>query len=170
MALRVPEWAADVRASIDGSPLDTATADGYLRIHRTWPAGTTLVLELGMPARLVAADPRVDAVRGCAALARGPLVYCLEDADLPPGVALDDVRLDPAAPPVAVARDDLLDVPVVIRAQANVRQAGPVLYSAWPVAPGRATPVQVTAIPYYRWANREPGAMRVWVPLDEPSG
>jgi DUF1680 family protein len=23
-----------------------------------------------------------------------------------------------------------------------------------------------TAIPYYLWANREPGAMRVWVPED----
>jgi hypothetical protein len=63
LALRVPTWAADVHASIDGEALETATTDGYLRVHRTWPAGTTLVLELGMPARLLAADPRVDAVR-----------------------------------------------------------------------------------------------------------
>ena len=25
-------------------------------------------------------------------------------------------------------------------------------------------PVALTAIPYYAWANREPGAMRVWIP------
>ncbi|MEU1791589.1 hypothetical protein ABZ553_38080 [Streptomyces sparsogenes] len=32
-----------------------------------------------------------------------------------------------------------------------------------PAAP--AEPVRVTAIPYYAWANREAGAMRVWLPV-----
>jgi DUF1680 family protein len=27
--------------------------------------------------------------------------------------------------------------------------------------------VALTAIPYYAWANREPGAMRVWIPRAE---
>jgi DUF1680 family protein len=26
------------------------------------------------------------------------------------------------------------------------------------------TPVELTAIPYYAWANREDGSMRVWLP------
>jgi DUF1680 family protein len=34
-----------------------------------------------------------------------------------------------------------------------------------PSAPRR--PVALTAIPYYAWANREPGAMRVWIPGGE---
>ena len=29
---------------------------------------------------------------------------------------------------------------------------------------GPRRPVELTAIPYYAWANREPGAMRVWIP------
>ncbi|NUS84004.1 MAG: hypothetical protein HOY75_15000, partial [Streptomyces sp.] len=33
-----------------------------------------------------------------------------------------------------------------------------------PHAPA-AEPVRVTAIPYYAWANREAGAMRVWIPV-----
>lgn len=30
--------------------------------------------------------------------------------------------------------------------------------------------IEARAIPYYAWANRDPGAMRVWIPqgLDEP--
>jgi DUF1680 family protein len=24
--------------------------------------------------------------------------------------------------------------------------------------------VELTAVPYYAWANRDPGAMRVWIP------
>jgi len=165
LALRIPGWCAGVRASIDGSPIDVDVDDGYLRVHRSWPSGTSLVLELDMPARLIAAHPRVDAVRGCVAFARGPLVYCVEQTDLEADVALDDVRVDGAAPPVAVARDDVLDVPVVIRARAVVASAPPALYPDW-AGPGDASaPFELTAIPYYRWANREPGPMRVWVPI-----
>jgi hypothetical protein len=29
-------------------------------------------------------------------------------------------------------------------------------------------PVELTAIPYYAWANRGAGAMRVWVPRASP--
>jgi hypothetical protein len=39
---------------------------------------------------------------------------------------------------------------------------------AWPFEPGRTDQVgdevEITAIPYYAWANREVGAMRVWLP------
>jgi DUF1680 family protein len=28
--------------------------------------------------------------------------------------------------------------------------------------------VDATLIPYLVWSNREPGAMRVWIPLGEP--
>ena len=38
-----------------------------------------------MPPRLTVPDPRIDAVRGCVAIERGPLVYCIETADLPAG-------------------------------------------------------------------------------------
>ncbi|HXG39318.1 MAG TPA: hypothetical protein VNJ28_00110 [Candidatus Limnocylindrales bacterium] len=46
-----------------------------------------------MLVRIVEADPRIDAVRGCLALERGPLVYCVEGADLPPGTELEEVEL-----------------------------------------------------------------------------
>jgi DUF1680 family protein len=26
--------------------------------------------------------------------------------------------------------------------------------------------VRITAVPYYAWANREPGPMRVWLQID----
>ncbi|MDX6344800.1 MAG: hypothetical protein QOH87_4938, partial [Trebonia sp.] len=41
--------------------------------------------------------------------------------------------------------------------------------AAAPVPPGpddRA--VTVTAIPYFQWDNRGPGAMRVWIPAGPP--
>jgi uncharacterized protein len=168
LALRVPAWCAATRAWVDGAPIDVEVVDGYLRVHRAWAAGASVVLDLDMPARLIAAHPRVDAVRGCVALARGPIVYCLEQADLD-GVDLDDVRLDPSVAPRIVKRDDVLDVPIVITAQGTVPGRGRTeLYSDWDLrAADASTPVELTAIPYYRWANREPGPMRVWVPATE---
>jgi hypothetical protein len=35
--------------------------------------------------------------------------------------------------------------------------------------PGAVT-ATVSTIPYFLWANRAPGPMRVWIPLAEPAG
>ena len=92
-------------------------------------------------------------MRGCVAFERGPLVYCVESADLPAGAELEDLALGPgAASRSRSPRPDLgdgvvgIDVPVVPRSAGRRRQ---------PCA---------GAIPYYAWANRGVGGMRVWIP------
>ena len=62
-----------------------------------------MILDLALDVRLTRADPRVDADRGCVALERGPLVYCLEAVDHP-GQRLDDLVLLPDRE-TAVVRD-----------------------------------------------------------------
>jgi DUF1680 family protein len=158
LALRVPGWCAE--ATVD----DTSAQNGYVEIHRSWQPGDRITLSLDMPPRLVTAHPRVDAVRGAAALVRGPVVYCLEQADVPlTGVLVDDLELDPAGPVTVAAGAG----PVNLRVPVQVRDAtAPALYRDLPAA--RATPAMsftATAIPYFLWANRAPGAMRVWIPL-----
>jgi DUF1680 family protein len=164
LALRVPHWCAAFAATVDGEPVTAPVRDGYLRLSRDWPASSTVVLDLDMPPRLVAAHPYVDAVRGCVALARGPLVYCLEQADLPGGAALADVRLDPSAGLGLAPAPDLPHGALAVTAEAYLRPPpSPALYAdphAGP--PGRR--IGVTAIPYHLWGNRADGAMRVWIP------
>jgi DUF1680 family protein len=104
-----------------------------------------------MPVRVTEPDPRVDAVRGCVAVERGPLVYCVETADAPPGVELEDLRWDGRRQPVEVARPDIADGVVGV--------AVPVVHVAQPDAE-----LTAGAIPYYAWANRRPEGMRVWIP------
>ena len=64
-------------------------------------------LTLEMPPRVTAPDDRIDAVRGCVALERGPLVYCVESADLPPGTELETVALIPDGALSTLPRPDI---------------------------------------------------------------
>jgi uncharacterized protein len=147
--LRIPAWCE--RYSVN---VDAVEEDGYLRITGE---STMVVLELDMPARVVAAHPHVDAVRGCVALARGPLVYCIEQADLPQDVVLEDVRVDPTAP-LHVSTN-------AITAEGSVSRSTVDLYHGYTASAEPSNPLTVTAVPYFLWGNRTPGAMRVWIPI-----
>lgn len=125
-----------------------------------------------MPARLTEADSRIDAVRGCLAIERGPLVYCVEQADLPRDIGLDQIVLAREAGLGEVGRPDLLGGVVAVEA-AGIR-AGDAPPTGWPYSeahenrkPLRRAGVPLTAIPYFAWANRGDGAMRVWIPAEE---
>jgi DUF1680 family protein len=155
LSLRVPGWCQDVR--LDGEPVES---DGYVRVRRDWSGGATVTLDLPMTPRVVRPHPRIDAVRGCVAITRGPLVYCVEQADLPAGVTLEDVRIDPAAP---VAVDRLPDIPVALKVGGAVEPpTSDQLYRTSAEDPGE--PLALTAVPYFLWGNRTPGPMRVWIP------
>lgn len=171
LSLRIPQWCREFRVRCGELTYDQTDApvdEGWLRIARTWAPGDQVVLELGLEPRLTAGDPRVDAVRGCAAIERGPLVYCLEEADHPGG-GLDDLVLDPSRALAAKHRPDLLGGVTTVVAAGRRREIpdagwwpyGPASGDASPTA---GEPVELTAIPYYAWANRQDGAMRVWLP------
>ncbi|MBP2330367.1 DUF1680 family protein [Kibdelosporangium banguiense] len=157
LALRIPGWAAD--AQLDGEPVDTN--DGYVRLQRDWSAGVTVTLDLPMPARIVRPHPRIDAVRGCVAVTRGPLVYAVEQSDLPEDVVLEDVRIGPAAP---ITAGNLPDIPVSLIVGGSIEQStSDALYSGH--AESHGEPSELVAIPYFLWGNRKPGPMRVWIPV-----
>lgn len=170
LTLRIPAWTTEYTISVNGEPVDSTVEDGWLRIGRAWQAGDTVRLDLAMPARLTAADPRVDTARGCLAIERGPLVYCVEQADLPAGVRLDDLVLAADAPLTTENRPDLLGGVIAVNGTARVRDRA-AQADWWPYAPagarsGHGAPIPFTAVPYHLWGNRAAGAMRVWLPTD----
>jgi DUF1680 family protein len=156
LSLRVPRWCRSAILTGPDGPL--APSAGAAELSRRWTAGDTVVLDLDLPVRVVEPHPRVDAVRGCVAVERGPLVYCLESADLPPGTELEDLYLDPSREPATVPRPDIGDAVVGVSLPVVGRPAG----SGTPEAGGAGT--SAGAIPYFAWANRGAGAMRVWIP------
>ncbi|MCI3274361.1 glycoside hydrolase family 127 protein [Streptomyces cylindrosporus] len=168
LSLRIPQWCRHFRVRCGDETYDSPVVeDGWLRLERTWAPGDRVVLELALEPRLTAADPRVDAVRGCVAIERGPLVFCLEQVDHPGG-GLDDIVLDTTRPLAVKHRPDLLGgVTTVVAAgrRRAVPDAGWWPYTTADRAPRQdGDPVELTAIPYYAWANRQDGAMRVWLP------
>ena len=88
-------------------------------------------------------------MRGCVAIERGPLVYCLEPEDQPAGVLIDSLRIDPYGMK-SIDQPRLLGGVRVVKAEGHTTPNG--------------APVMIGATPYYAWANRGQGAMRVWIP------
>ncbi|WP_344043631.1 glycoside hydrolase family 127 protein, partial [Saccharothrix xinjiangensis] len=159
LSLRVPGWCASAQIHVDGAEVDVEPEDGYLRLRRDWSAGATVVLDLDMPVRVVRPHPRIDAIRGCVALTRGPLVYCVEQADLPTDIVLEDVRIDPINPAITGLRGS----PQALTVRGAV-EPPPTDKLYTDAVPATSSPITFAAVPYFLWGNRTPGPMRVWMP------
>jgi hypothetical protein len=169
LMLRVPAWCEEGTAiEVNGESVDAELFPGsYANIRRTWCSGDTINLHLPMPVRRVECHPYVAENAGRVALMRGPLLYCAEQTDNP-GVDLRDLLLESREPTVCFEPDLLGGVAVV---QGEARSAAPGegwedhLYRTVRPREGdkRTVATRVTVVPYYAWANREPGAMRVWL-------
>jgi uncharacterized protein len=168
LALRVPHWAEQPTLTVNGTPVDTALTDGWWVVSREWNGGDEVVLVLPLEPRFTVADPRLDVARGAVAIEYGPLVYCLEAVDNP-GHRLDDLTVDIAVAPKVGPVNDSLGGVATIRTAGRVRPRTSASWWPYTSADARARDelgesVALTAVPYYAWGNREPGAMRIWVP------
>ncbi len=137
LSLRVPAWAGEAVLADRGHRRPVRA--GYATVDAEWAVGDEVRLELTVRPRWTEPDPHVDAVRGCVAVERGPLVYCLESTDQ--DTDLSEVRADPGA---AIAEDGI----------ARALGGAPLL-----------TTDGLTFIPYHAWGNRGLATMRVWVPV-----
>jgi hypothetical protein len=160
LKLRVPGWAKSAIATINGRPIALAPARGYATIAREWRAGDVVALDLPMPAERLYAHPDVRTDVGRVALRRGPLIYCVEEADNPGG-PVQRLTL-PREAPITVERASGFAGATTLKAPAKALASadGDALYSTRPPAARDAT---LTALPYFLWANRQPGSMEVWI-------
>ena len=163
LKLRIPGWSSGANVLVNGETVDVGAAvNGYLTINRTWNKGDVVNLDLPMPAVRLYAHPGVIMDAGRVALKRGPLVYCVEEADNPGG-RVQRFKLPRGAELKTETRADLFDGVVTLRADAmTIDEADwQSLYRTQPPQEKQAT---LTALPYYLWANRGQGSMMVWVP------
>lgn len=170
MALRIPAWGSGAILQVNGMPqAGELPAGRYFTLRRTWQIGDVVTLELPMQPHLVEAHPMVSDLRGMRAIERGPLVYCLEEADQPAGLEMAQIAFPPHTSLAAHKRADLLGGVVVVEGQALKVELEPwqgKLYRRVECGQPERVPVNFTAIPYFAWANRGTGKMRVWLPSD----
>lgn len=163
--VRVPGWARGAGVRVNGGELeDGVRAGSYVLINRLWEEGDVIEVKLPMEARWMEAHPYVEETLDCVAVKRGPLVYCLESADLPEGVGVMEVGMDVATVLNPEFEADLLGGVVVLEGRGVYRPEGDWqgrLYRDLETVRGES--VWVRLVPYYAWGNRGEGEMTVWM-------
>ena len=191
LRLRIPLWAGGARIAVNGKAFSGPVRPGeYAAVRRRWSPGDVVELTLPLAVRLLEAHPNVEGLRGKVAVARGPVLYCLElpvneggRASWQRGVFLpENVGLTPRPGQGPLSGLTVLTGKALTRAgkdrfaleirgrsaAANADAWGDRLYR--PMQPRklpavREGTVDITLIPYHAWANRGRSYMEVWIPL-----
>jgi DUF1680 family protein len=163
VSLRIPGWCRSWTLSVNGQSDDGAirASNGYVTLRRIWKQGDIIELELAMKAERMKAHPRVRENAGKVAIQRGPLVYCLEEADN--GGNLAGIMLPPNTEFQEEYVEGLLGGIYVIRSQAFREDESFWKDSLYQSSEMPVTPTVVSALPYAYWGNRGLGEMQVWI-------
>ena len=163
IAVRISGWCRGYELKVNGESVSSEPVRGYVSLNRVWREEDMVELNLKMPVTLMRANPAVRADTGKLCVVRGPLVYSLEEADN--GKDLHLLRLPLQTAFEVHDEPQLLGGIRTIRCNAFRRSksfAEGQLYA--PVCGAEEmTETQLTWIPYFAWANREPGEMAVWI-------
>ena len=166
--LRIPGWAASAEISVNGKKENIAVNSGtYTELTQKWKKGDRIELTLPMEALLVEANPLVEEVRNQIAVKRGPVVYCIESADIPDNRSIFDYSIPANTPFIAkavtIANSKLYALEAEVMLTPNESWIGQ-LYR--PINTKKET-VQLQMVPYYAWGNRGKGDMSVWLPVSK---
>ncbi len=170
LMFRIPSWTDSYTIQINGKQFTSEiskpkypgsdsveTASGinpyhsfYLPIHPPRPEGwrkeDTIEFEFGMPIRVLKPHKKVKAVKNMVAIARGPLLYCIEEADNP-GMNLQKIRIDEKTIKMA-EKSDIGNEAVSLECLTSNGE-------------------RIRLIPYYLWGNRSTGRMLVYFALEK---
>ena len=161
----VGESAGDTSYGCGKSGVTAVTyRDGYLYIEGIWQ-DDEIILEMDMPVRILEADTRVRENTGKVAIARGPIVYCLEEVDNGKDLHLCRVDLQTLkTSDIELETTEELGHPMTVLKVPGKRliptESAELYHAAQPV---REQDVTLRMVPYYAWNNRGEGEMSVWV-------
>jgi DUF1680 family protein len=164
--LRIPGWCNKATIKVNGQIVyNNLKGSKYQQINRKWKAGDKIELIMDMPAKLIEANPLVEATRNQVAVKRGPVVYCLESPDLDKNENVFDVaipfNIKFTPQPEKIDNSDIM----ALKGKAQLIQHAnwnDVLYHE---INNTTKPVNIKLIHYYAWANRGKTDMTVWMSL-----
>ncbi len=165
-AIRIPGWCKNYEIAVNGERVGQEPVQGYVYLNRTWKKDDEITCHFKMEVVLNQANPKVREDTGKAAVSRGPLVYCLEEADN--GADLHRIRIRKDTVFTEQYENNLLKGVVTLTCEGEKQTAAgwndDTLYQPYqePVYEKKT----LKWIPYYSWANRNPGEMLVWARVD----
>ena len=166
LGLRIPEWSKKYKIYVNGIEANEIPNKGFVTIFREWKQNDEILISLDMGIQTWSANPYVRDDLNKVAVKRGPFVYCLEEEDNGENLHL-----------IMIPKDEkftynfdtqLFGGAGVIKVNAKKRT----IQKEWENKlylqdiDEEYKSKQITFIPYYCWANRTPGEMRVWVAKD----
>ncbi|MFT3786483.1 MAG: glycoside hydrolase family 127 protein [Tepidisphaeraceae bacterium] len=147
LALRIPQWCANVEIRVNGQRLDGVTPGQFLRVEREWKTGDKVELNFTMAVRTSTW------ANGSVGLERGPLAMTLkvgedwksihnfsgfDEFEIRPTTAWNyALQIDRAAPNVQVIEHDVPAVPFASDAPAVVLKVPARQVDSWHVKPAR---------------------------------
>ncbi len=164
--LRIPGWCQNAEVLVNGKPTRAVPEPAaFLPINRRWKNGDEVHLDFPMPVEFLQTHPHSNN-DGRLALSRGPLIYCLEAEDHP-GVNIFDVLLPLETRFSSHFESNFLGGVVTLKGDMLLQDLsswqGELYRSHQKEESTKTKPLTITAVPYFVWANREPGKMLVWI-------
>ena len=171
--VRIPEWAQGIPVpgglysyqddekegedqlivKVKGKKIRTLNmVNGYAVIDRKWKSGDLIEIDLPMSVRTVKGDPRIEDTQGKRVIMRGPMVYCIEEADNQKYFDETSTALIILDSLSSEYEENLLGGVVTISGKASLDSG--------------EESFDFKAIPYYAWNNRGQNKMKVWLPVD----
>jgi DUF1680 family protein len=162
VAFRIPEYAKEIQIIRNGIQIENPNIiKGYVVIKGDFTEDT-FIIKYEENAKFVRANPNVRADVGKVAIVKGPFVYCLEEVDN--GKNLPAIYIDTKQTLVEKFEPDMLGGTKTILLEgkkiSKSNWSEDDLYSEKEVETQR---VELRAVPYCLWGNRQTGEMLVWL-------
>ncbi|WP_289042134.1 beta-L-arabinofuranosidase domain-containing protein [uncultured Zobellia sp.] len=162
--LRIPSWAKGTQIKVNGTKVADAAPGTFAKIERKWTAGDEITIDMPMETKFIEGHPRIEEVRNQVALKRGPVVYCIESADLPKKTDITNVYLSSDKKLNPTSRPDFLGGVTTLEGEILIRKDKPgEMYQE--VSSPKFQSFKTNFIPYYAWSNRGQGEMTVFLPV-----
>lgn len=172
--LRIPGWAGEepipssdlysftkqlsskTVVKVNGKKVALNTSLGYLTLNREWKKGDVVEISFPMDVRRVKANEHVRADRGLLSFERGPVMYCMEGADMADGHVFNKYIPESASFKATYLKDKLNGI---MELESTAKEISRTANGA---VSEREVPVKL--IPYSTWCNRGAHEMAVWIP------
>ncbi|MDO3695289.1 glycoside hydrolase family 127 protein [Wenyingzhuangia sp. chi5] len=161
--LRIPGWSKNSIISINNKKIEKEIISGtYSKISRIWKKGDIITLNIPMSVEVMQANPLVEETKNQVAVKRGPMVYCLETADMTKKVDINSIVLD--------VNSDFMTKNIIINNRKVIGLESKVFVdnknwknSLYKSISENKESINITLVPYYSWGNRSKEEMTVWM-------